>query len=122
MINGFHAIVYSNAAEEARAFFRDTLGLPSVDAGGGWLIFALPPAELAAHPTDGDARAELNLMCDDIEATVAGLSEKGALFTGPISDESWGRLTYIRLPGGGRMRLYEPRHPTALGLGASPSA
>ena len=115
MITGFHAIVYSSAVEEVRAFFRDTLGLPFVDAGGGWLIFAMPPAELAAHPTDGDARAELYLMCDNVEETVAELSQKGAEFTGPISEQSWGRLSYLRLPGGGELGLYEPKHPSALG-------
>lgn len=119
MITGLHAIVYSSCAEEVRAFFRDTLGLPFVDAGGGWLIFALPPAELAAHPTDGDARAELYLMCDNVDETVAELSAKGAQFSGPISDESWGRLSYLRLPGGGELGLYEPKHPTALALGAA---
>jgi predicted enzyme related to lactoylglutathione lyase len=117
MITGFHAIVYSSAAEEVRAFFRDTLGLPFVDAGGGWLIFALPPAELAAHPTDGDARAELYLMCDDVDETVTELSARGATFSGPISDESWGRLIYVCLPGGGELGLYEPKHPSPLGLG-----
>jgi catechol 2,3-dioxygenase-like lactoylglutathione lyase family enzyme len=117
MITGFHAIVYSSMAEDVRAFFRDTLGMPFVDAGGGWLIFAMPPAELAAHPTDGEARSELYLMCDDVETTVADLRAKGVEFSGPVSDEAWGRLTYLRLPGGGELGLYEPNHATALGLG-----
>ena len=114
MINGAHAIIFSKDAEGLRTFLRDTLGFPSVDAGGGWLIFALPPAELAAHPTNGDLHHELYLMCDDIEATVAELGGKGVEFTGPVSDEGFGRVTAIKLPGGGELGLYEPRHPTAL--------
>jgi catechol 2,3-dioxygenase-like lactoylglutathione lyase family enzyme len=110
MITGAHSIVYSRDAEADRAFFRDVLGFRSVDAGGGWLIFALPPAELAAHPADED-RHELYLMCDDIEATVAGLERKGVEFARPVSDEGFGLLTAIELPGGGELGLYEPRHP-----------
>jgi catechol 2,3-dioxygenase-like lactoylglutathione lyase family enzyme len=111
MITGAHAIVYSRDADADRAFFRDVLGFPSVDAGGGWLIFALPPAELAAHPADAGGRHELYLMCDEIEATVAGLEAKGVEFTGPVSDEGFGLLTSLKLPGGGELGLYEPRHP-----------
>jgi catechol 2,3-dioxygenase-like lactoylglutathione lyase family enzyme len=114
MIIGAHAIVYTQDADADRAFFRDVLGFASVDAGGGWLIFKLPPGELAAHPTDGDAKYELYLMCDDINATVEQLSEKGAVFTRGVSDERFGLLTAMRLPGGGEIGLYEPRHPTAL--------
>ena len=118
MITGVHAIVYGRDVDSIRAFFRDTLGLSSVDAGDGWLVFALPPAELAAHPTDGDGegRHELYLMCDDIRATVAELERKGVEFTTPISDEGWGLLTSLALPGDGELGLYEPRHPTALGV------
>ena len=112
MINGVHAIVFTPEADELRAFLRDKLGLDSVDAGGGWLIFGLPPAELAAHPSDAGVRTELYLMCDDIEATVAQLRAKGVEFTRAISDEGWGRLTAMRVPGGGELALYEPRHPT----------
>jgi catechol 2,3-dioxygenase-like lactoylglutathione lyase family enzyme len=111
MISGAHAIVYTTDAEADRAFFRDILGFPSVDAGGGWLIFRLPPAELAAHPTEDGGRYQLYLMCDDIEATVAELGEKGVEFGGPVSDEGFGLLTAIKLPGGGELGLYEPRHP-----------
>jgi len=114
MINGVHAIVYSKDAEAVRAFFHDVLGFSSVDAGGGWPIFALPPAELAAHPTDGDMQLGLYLMCTDINATVDELKGKGVEFSGPISDEGWGLLTSIKLPGGGDLGLYEPRHPTPL--------
>ena len=111
MITGAHAIVYSRDADADRAFFRDVLGFPSVDAGGGWLIFALPPAELAAHPADASGRHELYLMCDEIESTVADLQAKGVEFTAPVSDQGFGRLTSLKLPGGGELGLYEPRHP-----------
>lgn len=112
MITGAHAIIYSAAADEVRAFLRDVLGFRSVDAGGGWLIFALPPAELAVHPAGGEGVHQLYLMCDDIEATVAELRGKG-IEVGPVSDEGWGLLTSIIMPGGGELGLYEPRHPTA---------
>jgi predicted enzyme related to lactoylglutathione lyase len=112
VITGVHAIVFSPAAEEVRAFFRDVLEWESVDAGGGWLIFALPPAELAAHP--GEPRHELYLMCDDINATIAALEAKGVSTTGPVEDAGWGLLTAIALPGGGSLGLYEPRHPSPL--------
>ena len=111
MITGAHAIVYSRDAEADRAFFRGVLGFPSVDAGGGWLIFALPPAELAAHPADAGGRHELYLICDEIEATVAELEAKGVEFSQPVSDEGFGLLTSLKLPGGGELGLYEPRHP-----------
>jgi catechol 2,3-dioxygenase-like lactoylglutathione lyase family enzyme len=111
MVTGAHAILYTEDAEALRAFFRDVLGLPSVDAGGGWLIFALPPAELAAHPTNGEPRHELYLMCDDIEATITELDAKGVDLAAPVSDQGFGLLTSIRLPGGGELGVYEPRHP-----------
>ncbi|MGH2947004.1 MAG: VOC family protein [Solirubrobacteraceae bacterium] len=114
MITGVHAIVFGSDADGIRAFFRDVLELPSVDAGGGWLIFALPPAELAAHPADESGRHELYLMCDDIHATVASLEARGVEFTRPISDEGFGLMTYLAVPGGGELGLYEPRHPTPL--------
>jgi hypothetical protein len=114
MITGVHAILFTPDAEGLRAFFRDVLGFASVDAGGGWLIFALPPAELAAHPSQGEHQHELYLMCDDIDATVADLASKGVEFSAPVSAEGFGLLTTIALPGGGRLGLYEPRHPTAL--------
>jgi predicted enzyme related to lactoylglutathione lyase len=114
MINGAHAVIFTKDAESLRAFLRDTVGFPSVDAGGGWLIFALPPAELAAHPADEGGRMELYLMCDDVEATVDELQRKGVSFNGPITDEGFGLMTAIELPGGGELGLYEPRHPTPL--------
>jgi catechol 2,3-dioxygenase-like lactoylglutathione lyase family enzyme len=114
VITGVHAIVFTHDADQTRAFFRDTLGFDSVDAGGGWLIFALPPAELAAHPTDEHPHHELYFMCDDIHATVEGLKTKGVEFTTGITDERWGRTTTLKLPGGGHVALYEPSHPSPL--------
>jgi predicted enzyme related to lactoylglutathione lyase len=111
MLTGAHALLFAEDAEAASAFLADTLGLRSVDAGGGWLIFALPPAEVAVHPADGPPRHELYLMCDDIEATVAELEAKGAEIAAPVTDQGWGRLTALKVPGGGELGLYEPRHP-----------
>jgi catechol 2,3-dioxygenase-like lactoylglutathione lyase family enzyme len=110
MITGAHTILYSRDADALRAFFRDVLAFPSVDAGGGWPIFGLPPAELAAHPADAPG-CQLYLMCDDLEATIAELRAKGVEL-GPVSDQRWGRVTTIALPDGGELGLYEPRHPT----------
>jgi catechol 2,3-dioxygenase-like lactoylglutathione lyase family enzyme len=112
MITGAHAIIYSSAADEVRAFLRDVLGFASVDAGGGWLVFALPPAELAVHPAEGAGSHELYLMCDDIDATVVELTAKG-VECAPVSDQGWGRLTSMTLPDGNELALYQPRHPTA---------
>ena len=111
MITGMHAIVFSAEAEKVRAFFADVLGMPSVDAGGGWLIFALPPAELAVHPADGETRHELYLMCDDIRATLADLRARGVEVAREVSDQGWGLLAAIRLPDGSEFPIYEPRHP-----------
>ena len=113
MITGVHAIVFSPDGEKVRAFFADVLGLPSVDAGGGWPIFALPPAELAVHPApDGEGRHELYLMCDDIHATLAELRDKGVEVARDVSDQGWGLLASVRLPDGGELAIYEPRHPS----------
>src|SRR3954451_9018663 len=107
-ITGIHAILYNRDASSARAWVGEMLGLDSVDAGGGWRIFALPPAELAAHPASGDSGdVELYLMCDNIEGTVRELEAKGATIAGDVTDQGWGRLTTITLPGGGRLGLYE---------------
>jgi catechol 2,3-dioxygenase-like lactoylglutathione lyase family enzyme len=114
VIVGAHTVVFSEDADAARAFFADVLGLRAVDAGGGWLIFALPPGELACHPAEGESgRHELFLMCDDLDATMADLQAKGVEFVAPVSDEAWGRVTRLRVPGGGDLGLYEPKHPTA---------
>jgi predicted enzyme related to lactoylglutathione lyase len=112
MITGVHAIIFTKDADAVRAFLRDVLEFPSVDAGGGWPIFALPPAELAAHPADGAPHQELYLMCDDIHATVRELDGKGVELTRPISDAGWGLVTAIAMPDGRERGLYEPRHPT----------
>ena len=109
MITGAHTVLDSPDAEALRAFFRDVLGFPSVDAGGGWLIFGLPPAELAAHPAEASG-TDLYLMCEDLEATMAELRSKGVEL-GQVSDQGWGRVTTIALPDGGELGLYEPRHP-----------
>jgi len=115
MISGAHVIVYSKDAEADRAFFQDVLGFPSVDAGRGWLIFALPPAEAAFHPADENGRHELYLMCDDLKAEMAALAKKGVACS-DVQEARWGSITTIRLPGGGDVGLYQPKHPTALGL------
>ena len=111
-IGAVHVTVFSRDAEATRAFFRDVLELDSVDAGGGWLIFALPPAELGVHPTDGPPKHELYLMCDDVDAAIAELDAKGVGLARPVSDEGFGRVAYLDVPGLGGVGLYEPRHPT----------
>lgn len=115
MISGLHAIIYSKQAERLREFLTDVLELPSVDAGGGWLIYASPPAELAVHP-DQSSHHELYLMCDDVQATTAQLQAKGVELAMPIADRGWGLVTRLRLPSGDEIGLYQPKHPTALGL------
>jgi catechol 2,3-dioxygenase-like lactoylglutathione lyase family enzyme len=125
MITGAHFVVFAADAQKARAFFRDVLDLPSVDAGGGWLIFALPPAELAAHPVEPtehpaashDSRIGLYLMCDHLNDTIAELRSKGVEFTSGVTEERWGSLTTLKVPGFGEIGLYQPKHPTAVGLG-----
>ena len=114
MIGGVHTILYSKNAEALRAFFRDVLELPSVDAGQGWLIFAAPPAEIAVHPAGEGGHHELFLMCTDIEATVERLKGKGVGLKEPVSDQGWGLLARIELPDGEPLGLYEPRHPMAI--------
>jgi hypothetical protein len=111
MISGAHVILYSTDAEADRAFFRDVLKLPAVDVGGGWLIFALPPSEVAVHPAETGGGHELYLMCDNVETTIAELGAKG-IACSEVSDQGWGLLTEITLPGGGRVGLYQPRHPS----------
>ena len=115
-IIGMHALIYSKQDEATRAFFRDVLGFPSVDAGRGWLIFAAPPSELAVHPVDdGKEFHELYLMCDDIDATRQELQRKGVT-TSPVHEERWGRVTQITLPSGAQLGLYQPKHPLAIDL------
>jgi catechol 2,3-dioxygenase-like lactoylglutathione lyase family enzyme len=118
MIYGVHSLIYTRDAEAVRAFLRDVLGWSYVDSGGGgWLIFAMPPAEVGVHPTDGEGVHELYLMCDDLDATMAELAAKGVEFTGGVSERSYGRATTIKLPGGGPLGLYQPKHPVALDRG-----
>jgi len=111
MITGTHAILYSDHAEEVRAFFRDVLRLPSVDAGHGWLIFSLPPAELGIHPQEKGSHNELYLICDEINSTVADLEKRGVKFSRPITEAGFGLTTSITLPGGAELGLYQPKHP-----------
>jgi catechol 2,3-dioxygenase-like lactoylglutathione lyase family enzyme len=114
VIAGTHTIIFAEDAETARGFFRDVLGLPSVDAGEGWLIFALPPGELALHPNDGPGHHELYLMCHDIQSTVKELKRKGVEFVSPITDAGYGLATRLKVPGAGEIGLYEPKHPSPL--------
>ena len=118
MIAGAHTIIYADDAETARAFFRDVLDFEGVDAGEGWLIFALPPGEIAVHPGPGWAgvvgQHELFFMCRDIERSVDELERRGVEFVSPIADEGFGLMTRLKIPGAGEIGLYEPRHPTPL--------
>jgi catechol 2,3-dioxygenase-like lactoylglutathione lyase family enzyme len=113
MISGAHVVVFSEAAEADRDFFRDVLEFPHVDAGHGWLIFALPPAELAVHPADAGNGHELFLMCDDVEAFVARMTQRGVACS-DLQRERWGTVTRVRLPGGGELGVYQPAHPSPL--------
>jgi hypothetical protein len=115
MISGLHGIIYSKQADRLRESLKDILEFPSVDAGGGWLIYAAPPAELAVHP-DQSSHHEFYLMCDDVQATTARLKTKGVELVMPIADRGWGLVTRLRLPSGDEIGLYQPKHPTALGL------
>jgi catechol 2,3-dioxygenase-like lactoylglutathione lyase family enzyme len=113
MLFGAHVIVYSKNAEADRVFFRDVLGFKSVDAGHGWLIFALPPGEAAVHPSDEGCAHELYFMCDDLKAEMTSLAKKGGTCS-EVHEARWGSVTKIQLPGGGEVGLYQPKHPTAL--------
>ena len=118
MIIGAHTIIYSEDAEADRALFRDILGLQSVDAGHGWLIFGLPPAEAAFHPADRNGAHELYFMSNDLKAEMTSLSDKG-VECAAVQEERWGLLTHVQLPGGGKIGIYQSKHPTALDLGSS---
>ena len=113
MIFGAHVVVYSKDATADRAFFREVLGYSSVDAGHGWLIFALPPAEVAVHPAELNDRHELFFVCADLKAEIAALRGKGVKCS-EVQEERWGSITRIRIPGGGELGLYQPKHPSAL--------
>ena len=118
MIAGAHTLIFAEDADAARAFFRDVLRFPNVEAHKGWLIFALPPAELGIHPGPGwsgrTGQHELFFMCHDIERTVGELEQKGVEFVGPITDEGFGLVTKFKVPGAGEVGLYEPKHPSPL--------
>jgi len=118
MIVGAHAIIYSQSPEVDRAFLREVLAMPSVDVGGGWLIFGLPPAEVAVHPSDRNDVHELYLMCDDVEAFRAEMADRG-VNCDPVQNQGWGLLTQVTLPGGGKLGVYQPRHdrPPAMAVG-----
>jgi predicted enzyme related to lactoylglutathione lyase len=116
MITGIHAIVYSKEAEKLRSFFKDVLEWPHIDSGGGWLIFALPPAEIAAHPSDGEPFHELYLMCDDINLTLEKLQSKGVEIVQEVSDQGWGLLATIKIPSGDEFGIYQPKHPVAINM------
>jgi catechol 2,3-dioxygenase-like lactoylglutathione lyase family enzyme len=113
VIFGAHTIFYSSDAEADRQFLRDVLGFPSVDAGHGWLIFALPPAEAAVHPTDGPSSSELYLMTDDLVAEMQALAAKG-VSCAEVEEARWGSVTKVTLPSGAQLGLYQPRHPSPL--------
>jgi len=112
MISGAHIVVYSKNAEADRAFFRDILGFKSVDAGHGWLIFALPPTEAAFHRSEDDAHKHY-FMCDDLKTEMASLAKKGVTCS-EVEEARWGSVTKMRLPSGGNVGLYQPKHPTAI--------
>ncbi|HET7541690.1 MAG TPA: hypothetical protein VFK05_17570 [Polyangiaceae bacterium] len=113
MIRAAHVIVYSKDSDADRAFFRDVLSFESVDAGHGWLIFALPPAELAVHPSDENDVHELYFMCDDIQAFISAVSAKNVQCS-PVEEQRWGSITRITLPGGGKLGVYQPKHASPL--------
>ena len=109
MITGAHSILYSTNAEADRAFLRDVLKLTNVDVGDGWLIFGLPPAEVAVHPSDKNDVHKFYFLSDDVEALIAEMRTRG-VETGPVQDEGWGLVTHLTLPGGGKLGIYQPRH------------
>jgi len=115
MLIGAHSVIYSTNADADRAFLRDVLKLPNVEAGGGYLIFGLPPAEVAVHPSDKNGGHELYLMCDDVEALIAEMKQRDIGCT-PVQDQGWGLLTRVTLPGGGALGVYQPRHARPTGM------
>ena len=109
MIIGGHSIIYSKSPDADRAFLRDVVRLTSVDVGEGWLIFGLPPSEVAVHPSESNDVHEFYLMCDDVEAFVEAMKTR-AIDCGPVQDQGWGLMTHVILPGGGKLGVYQPRH------------
>src|SRR3954462_1499265 len=118
MLTGAHVVISRTDADAARRFLKDVLGLKWVDVGGGWLMFALPPAEVACHPAEENNQHELYLMCEDLEVLIKALDAKG-IHCGTVEEPPWGSLTRITLPGGGQLGIYQPKHPTAASLKAS---
>jgi hypothetical protein len=117
MIHGAHVIIYSKDAEADRAFFKDVLKYPFADAGHGWLIFALPPAEVAVHPSENNGKHELYLMCDDVNALITEMKAKNVACS-DVHEERWGSITNLTLPGGGTIGVYQPKHASPLAGGA----
>ncbi|MFC9395450.1 VOC family protein [Streptomyces sp. NPDC057027] len=115
MFSGAHVILYTRDAEADRAFLKDVVGFEHVDAGGGWLIFKLPPSEIAVHPTTDEPKHEVYLMCDDLTQTLTTLEDRGAEISRAITEQTWGLLAAVRLPSGTELPLYQPSHPTAHG-------
>jgi len=121
MITGAHSILYSTSPDADRAFLRDVLALPNVDVGDGWLIFGLPPSEVAVHPAESNGRHELYFLCDDVEAFIAEMQKRG-IACGAVANRGWGLLTELVLPGGGTIGVYQPRHARPAPVGASAPA
>jgi len=121
MIYGAHVILYSTDAEADRAFFRDVMKYPSEDAGHGWLIFAMPPAELAVHPSERNDAHELFLMCDDVHAFMLEMNDK-KIACSAIDEQRWGSITRLTLPGGGKLGVYQPKHPSPIEPPTTPRA
>ena len=121
MIIGAHSIIYSKNPDADRAFLRDVLTLPNVDVGGGWLIFGLPPAEVAVHPADKNDVHQFYLMCDDVDAFVSEMQHRN-IVCGPVRDQGWGRLAHVMLPGGGQLGVYQPRHARPETMTSEPAA
>lgn len=112
MITGIHNLIFTQHADAVRAFFKDVLELPFVDAGGGWPIYGLPPSELGIHPDEGPDRHELWLMCDNLESTLKDLAKKGVHPTDAPKDQGWGIVSRIQIPNAGQLYIYQPRHPS----------
>ena len=116
MITAVHTLLYSEDPERTRAFLRDVLHWPNVDAGGGWLIFKAGPSEMGVHPTSNDPHHEISLMCDDISTTMTELTGRGVEFAGPVQDQGFGLIAMMKVPGAPDMMLYQPKHPVAFSL------
>jgi hypothetical protein len=121
MIIGAHSIIYSTSPDADRAFLRDVLRLTNVDVGGGWLIFGLPPAEVAVHPSDENDVHEFYLMCDDVQSLTADM-QKHNIACSPVQEQDWGLLTQVTLPGGGKLGIYQPRHARPESMSAGKTA